>query len=122
MAKLIEERIGYIIDPETGEGRQPRFPSGKLVATPGALNTFEPWEITEAVVRHLLLKQGALGDEDHRTNYLAVHNGGRIMSAFEYEVGVVDAEGDGPRAECQRVWVITEADRTVTTVLLPSEY
>lgn len=58
--------------------------------------------------KHVRLEQGTLCDEDHQANQNALTNNSRIFSS--YEVGN------------QKIWVITEWDRSVTTLLLPSEY
>ena len=52
---------------------------------------------------------GYLDDEDKKENELSVKEGFRILSAYKLETGV-------------KVWVITEWDRSVTTILLPTEY
>ena len=52
---------------------------------------------------------GSLGAEDHRANLRAVREGTRVFSAYELRGGT-------------RIWIITEADRSVTTILLPEEY
>ncbi len=59
--------------------------------------------------RHVRLEQGELDDADHKENLFSVDKALRIFSAYKTHLGV-------------KVWVITEADRSVTTILLPSEY
>lgn len=63
----------------------------------------------DLIVRHVAGDFGDLDDEDKQSNTDAVASGGRVFSAYEIASGV-------------RVWVITEADRSSTTLLLPSEY
>jgi hypothetical protein len=89
----------------------PRFPLGRVVATPGALRALEqanqsPFEFLE---RHQAGDWGELCEEDKRENEFSVHNGFRILSAYRTGNDV-------------KIWIITEADRSVTTVLLPHEY
>ena len=86
------------------------LPIGRVVATPGALET-----ILDAgddplgyVARHATGDWGDLCEFDRRENGLALRHGRRVLSSY--------AVGEG------RVWVITEADRSVTTILLPEEY
>jgi hypothetical protein len=86
------------------------LPLGKVVATPGALKL-----LTEAgghpfdyLARHATGDWGELCAFDRRQNQIALRDGYRVLSS--YSVG----------REC--VWVITEADRSVTTILLPEEY
>ena len=88
-----------------------KFSPGRLVATPGALAAFEaageePWDY---LLRHLAGDWGELDEEDKQENEYALRNSLRVLSAYPLKTG-------------QRVWVITEADRSVTTFLLPSEY
>jgi hypothetical protein len=90
---------------------EPLFQLGRLVATPGALESIQEAEQNplELVARHVTGDWGELGEEDKRENELSVEAGYRILSAYILRSGV-------------KVWVITEADRSVTTILLPSEY
>jgi hypothetical protein len=92
------------------ETRQ-RFPHGQLVATPGALELLGELEISPSSLleRHLSGDWGDVPKEDARENERSVKHGYRVLSS--YDVG-----------DSQRVWVITEADRSSTCVLLPEEY
>ncbi len=86
--------------------RGPLFPLGRCVATPGFLALgINP---SPFLIRHGAGDWGDLDPEDKQANDAAVINGDRILSA--YQVGE------------HKFWIITEADRSVTTVLLPSEY
>lgn len=87
------------------------FELGQLVATPGALEAFEVNQQTplEFIRRHLNHDWGDLDEHDKHANDYGVRHGFRILSAYSL--------GDGTR-----IWIITEADRSATTVLLPSEY
>jgi hypothetical protein len=86
------------------------LPLGRVVATPGALKLLsEMGEDPFAyIARHETGDWGELCTFDPRQNDLALRDGYRVLSS--YSVG----------REC--VWVITEADRSVTTILLPEEY
>ena len=88
----------------------PRFPLGRIVATPGAIETMERTGVQPAALldRHVRGDWGDLADEDADENELSVREGYRILSSY--------GEGDG------RLWVITEADRSATTILRPDEY
>ncbi|MBT7190485.1 MAG: hypothetical protein HN916_09850 [Anaerolineae bacterium] len=69
------------------------------------------------LLRHLKGDWGDLGDEDKNENDLAVKAGDlRIFSAYE-----IDDDREG-MADLERIWIITEADRSATTILLPSDY
>ena len=96
---------------ENGKARVPRFTLGQVVATPGALEALEeagqlPQEFLH---RHVVGDWGDLDAHDRQANERAVHGGDRIFSAYHTKAGT-------------KVWVITEYDRSVTTLLLPSEY
>jgi hypothetical protein len=89
-----------------------RFDPGRVVATPGALEVLalagvEPHELLR---RHLSGDWGELDAHDRRENERSLKHGFRVLSS--YPVGE-----DG-----QKVWIITEADRSSTCLLLPSEY
>lgn len=88
----------------------PLFSAGQIVATRGAFELLERTQTdpSELLQRHLAGDWGELCPEDVRENVLSLENGYRLLS--NYPVG----EG--------RVWIITEADRSVTTLLLPEEY
>jgi hypothetical protein len=89
----------------------PAFPLGHLVATPGALQALEEaGEYLQAfVVRHACGDWGNLCDADRQENARALRQGGRLMSTYTLKNG-------------ETLWIITEADRSVTTLLLPLEY
>jgi hypothetical protein len=91
--------------------RAPLFPLGQVVATPGALQALrEAGQRPEAFLnRHIVGDWGDLDDFDRRQNDRAVHQGLRLLSAYRTKRGV-------------RLWVITEWDRSATTLLLPEEY
>lgn len=88
-----------------------RFPLGLLFLTPGAIEALEEAGQTarEFIERHVRLEQGELRDDDHKENLFSVSRKLRIFSAFKTAKG-------------EKVWVITEADRSTTTILLPEEY
>lgn len=94
-----------------------RFKLGALAATPGALAALQELgvEPMELLVRHARGDFGELNAEDRASNEVAIAHGLRILSAY-----TVHAPSD--TAKEHRIWVITEADRSVTTVLTPSEY
>jgi hypothetical protein len=86
------------------------LPLGRVVATPGALKllaegTEHPFDL---LARHATGDWGELCAFDRRQNQIALRDGLRIFSSYDVLAG--------------RVWIITEADRSVTTILLPEEY
>jgi hypothetical protein len=89
----------------------PRFPLGRIVATPGALAALERAADTPAgfIRRHVSGDWGTLDPEDHAENERSVAAGCRLLSAYNLSDGT-------------RIWVITEADRSSTCMLLPEEY
>jgi len=90
---------------------QTQFPLGQIVATPGALAALErAGQAAEAFLRrHTAADWGEIPDEDRGYNNSAVANGERLLSAYSTRLG-------------EKIWVITEWDRSATTLLLPSEY
>lgn len=89
---------------------KPLFPLGQTVATRGALAAMENAGIVPfaLLARHARGDWGDLDDEDKQRNDEALTLGSRIFSAY--------------RVEGVKFWVITEADRSATTILLPEEY
>jgi hypothetical protein len=89
----------------------PRFSLGHLVATPGALRALASagQEARDFLARHQTGDWGDLDDEDKRENDLSLQHGFRILSSYHTRTGT-------------KVWVITEGDRSVTTILLPEDY
>lgn len=87
----------------------PKFPLGRLLATPNALAQIPPPEITEALGRHHSGDWGSLCQEDKEANDAALIQGARLLSAYHTRSGT-------------KFWIITEADRSVTTVLFPEDY
>ena len=87
------------------------FPLGMVVMTPGAASLLVECGIDarDIIERHQSGDWGELYPEDCQLNDDAVKYGDRILSAYRLRAG-------------NRLWVITEADRSVTTLLLPSEY
>jgi hypothetical protein len=88
------------------------FPLGQVVATPGALDALETEGIQPAVLieRHETGDWGDLERDDRKVNDDAVKTGGRLLSAYTL-----------PQTQT-KIWIITESDRSATTLLLPSEY
>ncbi len=89
---------------------QPRFSLGQVFATPGA-HTFmfaHGISIARLLRRHQYGDWGDVCDEDARANEAALRYGSRLLSVYRSEGGTL--------------WIITEADRSVTTALLPDEY
>ena len=86
------------------------FPLGAVVATPGALDLLDRNGINAStyLARHQCGDFGTIDAADAQENMTAIKYGSRVLSG--YDVGA------------ERLWIITEADRSVTTLLLPSEY
>jgi hypothetical protein len=85
------------------------FESGRMLATPGAIEAIDPQDMAGAVRRHLARDWGDCGPEDWAENDLALREGFRLFSVYHDRHGV-------------KFWIITEADRSATTILLPEEY
>jgi hypothetical protein len=87
------------------------FARGRLVATPGALAALEEngQGCTEYLERHVRGDWGSLCQEDKDANQEALEQGLRLLSSYRLNDGT-------------KIWIITECDRSATTVLLPEEY
>jgi hypothetical protein len=88
-----------------------KFPLGQVVATPGALGALQATGQSPMTFlqRHSQGDWGELDQEDVAENEFSLVNGLRLLSAYSLSGGT-------------RIWIITEADRSATTILLPSEY
>lgn len=97
------------------------FPLGQVCITPGAEAALDgssyPLPITELLDRHMRGDWGCVCDEDKQTNNEALTLGNRILSAYPIDPAK-PCEGHGDNC----IWIITECDRSVTTLLLPEEY
>ncbi len=88
-----------------------KFSLGRVVATPGAIEAFSDAE-EEAITYLLRHARGDWGDlctEDLEENELSLEQGFRLLSAYHLK-------------DLTKIWIITEADRSATTILLPEEY
>jgi hypothetical protein len=85
-----------------------KFPLGKMVITANAHHRLDPTDVTEGLRRHASADWGDLPPEDAELNEIGLKEGGRLFSAY----------GTGEK----RFWIITEWDRSVTTVLMPEDY
>ena len=86
-----------------------KFTAGQLVITPGAMEAVPLDDVVKALKRHLSGDWGDLCPRDCEENDLSLKEGHRLLSAY--------VTGGGTK-----FWVITEGDRSVTTILLPDEY
>ena len=98
-------------DVSRGSNGSRLFSLGQIVSTPGALEVIHQSEqsIADFLGRHLLGDWGELCLEDKQANEDALKDGLRLLSAYKLSDGT-------------RIWVITECDRSATTILLPEEY
>jgi hypothetical protein len=88
---------------------RPKFTLGNIYSTPGALEALTPVEMQTSLARHHRGDWGNLDAEDKAANDQSLIDGSRLLSAYYSAAGT-------------KFWIITEADRSATTVLLPSEY
>lgn len=97
--------------PEEGSDgeKAPLFELGRIVSTPRALQALDDEEMTYAISRHNRGDWGEVGQDDWQENETSLREGFRLLSVYRSTSGVT-------------FWVITEADRSATTVLLPNEY
>jgi hypothetical protein len=90
---------------------KPKFSPGQLLSTPGALEALNEAQQSpmDFLGRHVYGDWGDVCEEDQQTNEEALEHGLRLLSSYRTTEGV-------------KLWVITEADRSATTILLPEEY
>ncbi|MDR3489818.1 MAG: hypothetical protein P4M05_33630 [Bradyrhizobium sp.] len=93
------------------------FGLGQIVATPGAIDATTPEQRLGYLRNHASGNWGCVCEEDRELNDLSVNDGSRILSAYAIDPSK-PSKGYGENT----VWIITEADRSVTTFLLPTEY
>ena len=86
-----------------------KFPLGQLVATANAAAQLSNEAVSEGLRRHAAGDWGELDDGDRAENENALTAGNRLLSAYTAPNGV-------------KFWIITEWDRSITTVLLPEDY
>lgn len=87
----------------------PLFPIGRLTATTAAVAAVTAAEMEFALNRHIVGDWGEVDEDDRQANDEALLCGLRLLSSFTNDSDVT-------------FWIITEADRSVTTILLPSDY
>lgn len=89
-----------------------RFELGQLVATPASLELLEECDVSPSYLleKHQRGDWGSVPKADARENEYSIKHGFRVVSSYDV--------GD----EGRKVWILTEADRSVTTILLPEEY
>lgn len=87
----------------------PHFPLGKIAATPRVLEMVPKEDIQTALERHAHGDWGIMPEEDKKLKERAVKVGDRVFSAYRSRSDI-------------KFWIITEWDRSVTTVLLPEDY
>lgn len=94
-----------------GSPNRQRFPTGRPVITPAAQAALDAAGISGVMLlaRHANCDWGELSVEDLAANELALLTGQRLLSSYDLPSG-------------ERIWVITEADRSATTILLPDDY
>lgn len=86
-----------------------KFRLGRIVATPNALSQLTHEDILKGIQRHQAGDWGELDDHDRRENEFSLEHGFRLVSVYHAVNGT-------------KFYVITEADRSATTVLLPEDY
>ena len=91
------------------EASRTQISLGRTVITPNAMTTLDPDSVQQALSRHAVGDWGDLSPEDRQENDLSAREGFRILSAYTDSSGI-------------KFWILTEADRSSTTVLLPEDY
>jgi len=93
----------------SGIRKMPTVPLGEIVATANAVAQIPEAEIRKALIKHALGYWGEVCEEDRKENDLSLKEGFRLLSVYTTSTGT-------------KFWIITEADRSVTTVLMPKDY
>ena len=86
-----------------------KFRLGQIVATPNALSQLTHEDTLRGIQRHQAGDCGDVSDEDRQENELSLKEGFRLFSVYHAANGV-------------KFWIITEADRSATTILMPEDY
>ena len=86
-----------------------KFAFGQTVGTPGALEVIHPEDLSRSLQRHAQGDWGDCGEQDRQENDLSLLEGFRLFSVYHDRNGT-------------KFWIITEADRSATSILLPEEY
>jgi hypothetical protein len=87
----------------------PKFPMGQTVITPAALKALSSAAVMAALDRHSQGDWGEVCEEDWDANDRALREGNRLLSVYR-------------NGHDTKFWIMTEADRSATTVLLPEDY
>ncbi|WP_437191145.1 hypothetical protein [Planctomicrobium sp. SH527] len=108
-----DQRSAALACPACGERylhiRGKSFDPGRIVITPAANAVLSQDDVLRALARHLSMDWGELCEQDWQENELALNEGMRLFSSYL-------------TADQRKFWIITEHDRSVTTILLPSDY
>jgi len=86
-----------------------KFKTGQIVTTANALNHLTYDEILSGLLRHVTGDWGDASKDDRKENELSLEKGFRLCSVYHTESGV-------------KFWIVTEANRSATTVMLPGDY
>jgi hypothetical protein len=90
-------------------GRRLLFNTGRVVITRNALDKVPPLDVQNGIRRHTQGDWGDLVEEDRLSNERALVDDGQLLSVYQATTG-------------QKFWIITEWDRSATTILLPEDY
>ena len=93
------------------------FKLGRVVATQGAIASCSMLYMEQCLARHVRGDWGCVCAEDRKSNFEALFSGGRILSSYPIDPAK-PCKGFGDNT----LWIITEGDRSATTILLPAEY
>jgi hypothetical protein len=98
-----------VAEQNKNENEEVRVPLGQVVATANAARTLPKNEIIAGLQRHAVGDWGDVDGQDRESNDQAIQHGDRLLSVYHTTDGT-------------KFWIITEWDRSVTTVLMPSDY
>jgi hypothetical protein len=104
----MKQKMSAVVD-ESRDDPEWLFPHGKVFWTPGVIREVSLEDVAWSLACHCTGDWGDIDPYDWSKNDLALEHGDRLFSAYHTDAGLM-------------VWIITEADRSMTTVLLPEDY
>jgi len=107
--EIAEAFLAEVREPPSTSAKEPAFSPGRFLVARHAFDALPPEEVAKALARHLAGDWGDVSEHDRQANDQALNDGLRLLSVYHTAGGT-------------KFWIITEADRSATTVLLPEEY
>src|SRR5688572_5960067 len=106
---MISENVSSVPEQPVLDVTNAKFPLGQIVITANAQSQLQTDDVMTALSRHVKGDWGELDEDDRKENERSLREGYRLLSSYTSKTGT-------------KFWIITEHDRSVTTVLLPEDY